>query len=757
MNRNPALVPYEPMPPSTILAGARPYPTGTARDDEEIDLPGFMDILSNSKRLILSVTLASLLAGAAYAFLSRPVYRADALIQLEQPQAPEAQAHVLAQLSSVFNVQATSTAEMEILRSRLVVGEATDHLQLYVHAEPNYLPLIGRWLAEHNDGLSRPLLPAHFGFVYGRESIKVGRLDVPPELENRNLSVVVTSKGYELHDHNGHRIARGTAGQTVEFNYGSSTGTILLESLRGEPGARFTLLRRSRLAIIEKLQEDMMIDERGKPSGVLALSLEGNDPVQTAAIVNAIGEAYVKQNTERRAAEAEQSLSFLDGFLPQLRQQLDAADDRYTAFRDQHGTFDLGTEGRLSLETSVTMQTRLFELQQRRRELSAQYGPQHPVMQSLDEQISAVQAQVARLSERIKALPALEQQLVNLVRDVTVNSELYAGLLNSAQQLRLVKEGKVGSVRLVDAAMVPEAPVKPRKAVALAIAALAGLLLGVALAVLRNIMKPGLRTPLDVEHRLGVDVLATVPRVTQGTPILPRIGGRPRSRVLADLTPDAPAVESLRGLRTSLHWGMEASGNNIVMLTGPSAGIGKTFTSVNLAAVMGAAEKRVLLVDTDLRNGSIHQYFRQERGKGFSELIRGRCAFEEAVRRNVLANVDIITTGTLPRNPAEILLSPHTEQLLKDWAQRYDVVLLDTAPVLTMSDPLALAPHAGTVLLLARADVTTPGELDDAARRLARAGGRISGVIFNDFNTEQHRFSARYGAYRATYGGYPAK
>src|SRR5690606_14010377 len=227
--------------------------------------------------------------------------------------------------------------------------------------------------------------------------------------------------------------------------------------------------------------------------------------------------------------------------------------------------------------------------------------------------------------------------------------------------------------------------------------------------------------------------------------------------VLADWAPDAPAVESLRSLRTALRFGLGDARNNIVMLTGPSAGIGKTFTSVNLAAVVGASEKRVLLVDTDLRNGGIHQYFGQERGKGFSELIRGRCGFDEAVRRNVLPNVDVITTGTLPRNPAEALLSPRTVELLQTWSESYDLVILDTAPVLPMPDPMALAPYAGTVLLLARAEITTSAELDEAARRLIRAGGHVTGVIFNDFNNDRHRFSARYGAYRASYGGYPAK
>ena len=754
MNRPPTLVPYESLP--FAAAAAAPFAPGHVRDDEEIDLPGFMDMLLNARRLILGTTVLALLVGAAYAYLSRPVYRADALIQVEQPEQQQSQAHVLAELASVFNVHATSTAEMEILRSRLVVGEATDQLQLYVSAEPRYLPLFGHWLAGRADDLSEPLIPGLFGYVHGTEQIQLERLEVPVELENRALTLIATQSGFDLLDHKGNRIAQGEVGHPVSFNYGSGTGSLLVEALSGQPGARYLLKRRSRLATIQYLQEEMTIDEKSKPSGVLAMSLEGTDRVETAAIINAIGQAYVKQNTERRAAEAEKSLAFLDEFLPQLRQQLDEADNRYTAFRDRHGTFDLGTEGRLSLETSVGMQTRLFELQQRRRELSAQYGPQHPTMRSLDQQIGALESEVARLAERIKDLPALEQQLLNLVRDVTVNSELYAGLLNSAQQLRLVKEGKVGSVRLVDPAMVPEMPVKPRKALALVISGIAGLLLGIALAVLRNLFRPGLRTPADVETQLGIDVLATVPRVMPGSLSTARLAGR-RHRVLADLAPDAPAIESLRGLRTAMHHSMEPAGNNIVMLTGPAAGIGKTFTSVNLAAVIGASDKRVLLVDTDFRNGSIHQYFGEERGKGFSDLIRGRCSFEEALRRQVLHHVDLITTGTLPRNPAEVLLSPRTSELLLEWSQAYDMVVLDTAPVLTVSDPMALAPHAGTLFLMARAEVTTPAELDESARRLARAGGHVDGVIFNDFNNDYHRFSARYGAYRAAYGGYPAK
>lgn len=747
-------------PRSTPLpAVALPGPAAPAQYEEDLDLPGLLDVLANSRALIIGVVLTALIAAGGYAYLSMPVYRADALIQVEPRQSTEAANHVLGELAGVFSSTSSSSAEMEILRSRLVVGEATDSLQLYVRAEPRYLPVLGRWLAQRAGQLSDPVVPGLFGYVYGTESIDVGLLEVPPELENQPLTIVATAEGFDLLGPQGHRLARGAPGQIVEFNYGSGTGTVLLNALHGQPGARFEMERRSRLAVIESLQQTLVIEELNKPSGVLALSLEDTDPVRAAAIVNAVGDAYVRQNTERRAAEAEKSLVFLDEFLPELRRQLDEADNRYTAFRDQHGTFNLGTEGTLSLETSVGLQTRRFELQQRRLELSAQYGPMHPMILAVDEQIAALNTEIGRLDERIRTLPALEQQLLNLVRDVNVNSELYAGLLNSAQQLRLVKEGKVGSARLVDAAIAPEAAVKPRKLVVLLVSAVAGLVLGVALALLRNLMRPGLKTPADIEQALGLDVLATVPRATpaETAAALPRPNRNDATRTLAARAPDAPAIESLRGLRTALHFGLRDAPNNIIMITGPTAGIGKTFTSSNLATVFAAAGKKVLLVDTDLRNGRIHQSFGLPRGKGLSELIQGHCELDEALWRDAQPNVDVITTGTLPRTPAELLLSPRTSALLQEWAQHYDVVILDTAPVLTMSDPLALASCAGTLFLLARAEVTTLAELDESMRRLARAGASVNGVILNDFNNAHHRFSMRYGTGRAAYGGYPAK
>jgi len=744
-----------PIAPATATLNLVAMPA--QQEPEQVDFLGLLDTVFNARRLILAVAALAIIVGTGYVLLSQPVYQADALVQVEQSQS-ESNNQMLSTLTSTFSIQSPSSAEKEILRSRLVVGKAVDTLQRYVTASPNYLPVFGAWLAKHAGGLSSPEIPWLDQYVWGTESITVGELNVPGGLENQPLTVVATATGYDLLDSAGNLLASGKAGERAVLRSPEGEGSIMLASLTANPGAHFTVTRHSRQEMVKRLQKSLIIDEVSEPSGVLSMKLEGTDPKEIAAILNAIGMAYVDQNTARKSAEAEKSLEFLEGFLPQLKKQMDESNNRYTAFRDQHGTFNLGTEGTLSLNTSVTLKTRLFELQQKRRELIVMFGPGHPSIRALDGQIEAIQKEVEQLSEHIKSLPDLEQQLLNLQRDAKVNSELYASLLNSMQQLRVIKEGKVGNVRMVDMAVVPEHPIKPNRPIILTAAAVVGLMLGAALAFLRKLVGNGIRGARDIESSIGMDVYATVPRILPEANRRLRMTGRnrPPKRVLALVAPDDPAVESLRSLRTSLRVTLREASNNIVMLTGPTPNIGKTFTSINLATLLGSSYKKVLLIDADFRSGGIHRHFGLPRAGGFAELIDGSARIDEVLHESILPHVDLITTGRLPANPAEELLTLETEALLRDLSGLYDVIVIDTAPVLPVSDAMAIAPLAGTIFMLARAEQTTVEELDEASKRIRQAGAHVNGVILNDFDPANHRFSAKYGTYRQSYGKYGA-
>ncbi|MBG6073070.1 MULTISPECIES: polysaccharide biosynthesis tyrosine autokinase [unclassified Polaromonas] len=727
-------------------------PLAEMQDDDEIDLLGLLDVLLDSRWMIAGVTVLVLLLGGAYAFLSRPVYQANSLIQVEDSKPGAAGA--LGDAASLFDIKSPATAEMEILRSRLVVAKSVDDLQLYVSAFPKYLPLVGGWLARRATGLSEPGFMGMGGYVSGNESIRLGLLEVPDELQGQLLLLVATEGGFELRDPDGQALVQGKTGTPASFGAGESKGRILVTELKARPGAYFNVARSSRLDVIEELQKDLAISEQGKQSGVIALQLQGSDPQKIARTLDAVGTNYVRQNVERKSAEAEKSLDFLGGFLPQLKKQLEDSEVRFNKYRNQNGTFDLGVEGKNYLDTAVKLQGSLLELQQKRREQSAQFTAAHPVIQTLDAQIAAVSKEIADLTSKVKTLPNTEQDLLRLTRDVKVNSELYLNLLTSSQQLRLVKEGKVGNVRVVDAPVVPERSIKPQRAQILAISGVLGLLLGMGLAFLRNSLRPGIKDPSDIESATGLHVFATVPHSAEQDKLSKLIKSQaPGTHLLAVTHPEDPGVESLRSLRTALQFAMLDARNNVVLFTGPTPGIGKSFTSANFAAVLGAGGKRVLLIDADMRKGHIHQFFGMKRGHGLSELITGSRTLGDVVRRAVAPNLDLITTGTMPPNPGELLMSPTMLQLLEGLSAQYDLVLIDTPPVLAVSDTQVLAPYAGTVFMVARAEVTALGELQESIKRLGQIGVPVKGVVFNDMDTSRQRYGGygyKYSRYRYT-------
>ncbi len=723
-------------------------------DGDEINLLELLDMVLDNRWLIASVTAVVMAIGVAYALLSTPIYEANTLIQVEDSKAGGMNG-MLGDLGSMFDIKSPATAEMEIVRSRLVVGQAVANLKLDMEVKPKYLPLVGRWLARRATGPSNPGFLGMGGYVSGTEELHVANLKVPLALEGNRYTVALTAQGYELRSPEGDTLGTGRLGEALPFKHEGLSGELLVASAVGKPGAEFYITPFSRLDVTERLQKDMIIAEQGKQSGVILASLEGRDPDLIARTLNEIGSLYVRQNVERKAAEAEKSINFLNTQLPQLRKELEASEGKFNQFRNRNGTFDLGSEAKVMLEQSVKLQTSLLELQQKRKELEARFTSQHPTVQALDAQIKDISAQIGSMEGKSKTFPNVEQDLLRLTRDVKVNNELYTSLLNSFQQLRLVKEGKVGNVRIVDVAAVPERPVKPKRILVVALAAVLGLFAGLALAFLRNSLRPGIKDPTDIEQHAGLHVFATVPhseaQVQRAKAIKAKTSG---THVLAVLAPQDPVVESLRSLRTALQFAMLDVSSNVVLITGPTPGIGKSFTSVNFAAVLGAADKRVLLIDADLRKGHLNQYFGQGRERGLSEVVSGSVPLADALRHNVAPNVDFLATGTLPPNPAELLMSPATQALLQQVASQYDLVIIDTPPVLAASDTAILAPQAGAVFMVARAEVTSLGELQESAKRLLQSGVQTRGVIFNDLNTTKRRYGYgvgyKYGKYRYT-------
>lgn len=732
-----------------------PAANGGAQEDQ-IDLVHYLDVLVANRWLIASAAAIVMLLGVSYALLARPIYQADILVQVEDN--PNSAKSLLGDVSALFDVKTEATAEIEILRSRLVVGKAVDNLQLYISARPKYFPLIGGWMAARSQRLSSPGLFGVGGYAWGVEAIRVDTFDVPAALEGETFELTALGDGrYRLEGGNIEEPAVGRVGEQLELGGGSTAIRLLVRELAAKPGIGFELVRVSRLKTLEDMQGQLRIAEKGKQSGIIGASLEGTDPALTASILNQIADEYLAQNIKRKAEEAEKSLVFLNDLLPQLKAELERAEVKYNAMRNQRGTFNLSEEGKAFLQESVAAETNLQELRQKRSELLTRFTTNHPGVQAVDQQIGNLAAKVSGMSARMKTLPDVEQDTVRLMRDVQVNNDLYVSLLDNMQQLRLVKAGKVGNVRLIDSAAIPEKPVKPRKPMVVAVAAILGVLIGVVAAFVRKSLFGGISDPHDIEQHVGLPVFATVPLSVEQEKLSADIAARkPGSFVLASRFPQEPSIESLRSLRTALQFALQDAGNNRVLLMGPTPGVGKSFVSANLAAVLTMAGKRVLLIDADMRKGHLNQYFGKDRQLGLAELLTGKVTAPQAIQHDVVPGLDFISTGQYPANPAEVLLSPELPILLETFGKQYDLVLIDTPPVLAVSDTTILASHCATALLVTRFERTTLGEVREVVKLLQHANVEVKGVVFNalDPNTYRYGYGSLYGHYRYVQYGY---
>ncbi|ABE36953.1 exopolysaccharide transport family protein [Paraburkholderia xenovorans LB400] len=716
-------------------------------DGDEIHLSDYLSVVAESWKLIVAIAATVLIIGTLYAFIARPVYRADAMIQVED--SANATKDALGELASIFDTKQTADAEIELIRSRLVVGQTVQSLHLDISAQPRYFPLVGAILARHAG--DNQLTPPLFGlvrFAWGGEKIDVSLFDVPHDRYDVRYTLVARGGDkFDLLDPDGDVVLHGQVGSVAHGSDPAGPVELRVARLEARPGTHFILSRASTLLTIDQLQNALVIAEKTKQSGVIGVSLDGADSRRTAEIINTIAATYVQQNIDRKSAEAEHTLSFLDQQLPQLRTQLDQAEDRYNAFRNQKGTVDLTEESRLLLQQIVDSKTKLVDLQQQQIEMAQRFTPSHPGVVALDAQIASLEEQQTQLNKRVSTLPDTEQSALRLLRDVRVNTELYTNLLDSAQQLRIVKAGQVGNVRVVDRAVAGEVPVKPKRALVVVLAAVLGLIAGTAAAFVKNALFGGVENSEEIEQALGLPVYAAVPHSeTQVRLYQAMRRGRSGHHVLASIASHDVAIEGIRSLRTALQFGLLDAANNIIVIAGPRPEVGKSFMSVNLAAVLASGGKRILLIDADMRRGDLHGYFGVSREPGLSDVIAG-LDISGAVLRDVLPNLDVLPKGLLPPNPAELLMSERFKTVLEQVSSLYDIVIVDTPPLLAVTDAALIGKNAGTTLLVVRHGRHPMAEILECTNRLRNVGVALKGVLITD--VPQRRLG--YGTYYYSY------
>ncbi|MBL5902089.1 polysaccharide biosynthesis tyrosine autokinase [Serratia fonticola] len=682
----------------------------------ELDIGRLVGTLIDYRWLIAGVTSFFAVIGVIFVLFSTPIYKAEALVQVEQ----NAGTSLLNNISQILpNSQSPSAPEIEIIKSRMVIGKTIDELNLTTIVKQRHLPLIG-------DGIARIMKEK-------KSVLDISKFIVPEILFNEKIVLeTIGKREYEISFPDG-TVLQGEVGKLL-----SKDGiSILVNDMDANIGDSFTIIKESELEVRDDILKLLSIEDAGKDTGVLSLTFLGSDPILIKKILRSITDNYLQQNIERKSEEAGKSLAFLTDQLPKVKTALLESERRLNNFRQKNDSVDLTLEAKSVLDTMVAVDSQLNELTFKEAEISKLYTKEHPAYRALMEKRDTLEKEKDKLNQKVNSMPKTQQEILSLTRDVQSGQEVYMQLLSKQQELSINKASTIGNVRIIDNAVTFPEPVKPQKALLILLFIFLGLVLSCIIVIFKALFHKGIESPEQLEER-GINVYASIPlsqwQVDADKKLIKSNGRKSNTRsnkLLSIGNPTDIAVEAIRSLRTTLHFAMIDATNNTLMISGTSPAIGKTFVTANLAVVIAQTGQKVLIIDSDMRKGYLHDIFNENNEIGLSDVLSNKVSYEDVVKKTTVDNLYFVPRGMIAPNPSELLMSERFRQFI-EWANKnYAIVLIDTPPILAVTDAAIVGRIAGTSLLVAKASGNTIKEVEVSYRRFEQNGIEIKGAILN--------------------------
>lgn len=691
---------------------------------EETDLLDLLKDLAKNWRIMIPCVIVAGIIGVFVAMWIRPVYKVDALLQIESKS--NKSAGLMGGLPSLFAPTSPAETEIELIKSRHIIGDAVEKMHLQYQAIPV-------------NGLDR-LLHKEGRMELNQYEVPWSRISEDEKIAPW-IAEAVDSVSFNLYDHNNRKVFSGSVGKTYHFPYAGDTVTISIYRMDATPGQKFELFKLERLDAIAAFKSAFDIKEKGKKTGILEFSYKDIYPDRATQILNEIATSYLRQNVEQRNAEAQKTLEFLEKQLPAVKAQMDSSLLKFNTYRNKVGSVDIDAETRLVLEKRNKLQQNLLDLQQRKQSAIRLFQPEHPTIKTLEEQENNLKRELANNAIATKKLPNTQQEVLKLTNEVDMSKIMYTTMLNNIQQLKLVSAGEVGSVRIIDFAEEVSSPIKPKKSLIICAAIFFGLLFGAGLVTIRSKFSNGVRDAHFIERETGFSVYAKVPK---GNP-----KGTKGTRPLAVVEPDDVAVESLRTLRSSLEFSMDENSNPIIGISGLIPGVGKSFISVNLAALYAGLGKKVLLIDADLRKGRLHKEFGIKRGKGLSQILLHTATIDEVISSTEVENLYILPCGNVPSNPSELLGSKRYGDLIEELKAQYDLIIIDTPPIMLVTDAALACRLAAQIVMVIEYNKHSIDAIQDGMKQLLKGNNtaHASFVINKYEHSHNDGYGYKYGKY----------
>lgn len=586
--------------------------------------------------------------------------------------------------------------------------------------------------------------------------------------------------------------------KTIKTKYGQMTirnDNKLKESI-------YFVLKGSNRQIYEGVVKSRLkIKQINPDASLIEIAYEDNIPQRANTYVNAVVESFIEQSVEEKSRQSNRIIDFINQQLMDMKKKLDRSEEKLEKYRIEHQAINptlqadtyikelskieielsknelkkdlldnllLYIKKRINLDAiapslmelgdsaTIKLITKLQDLQIKEEGLKIQYSGKHPGLIAVRKQIQFIVKKIElnvqnfkssmlhrnnslkklkkRYEENLKDMPTQERTLINLKRDYQVSSKTYNYLLSKKSEHEMIKVAILSDYRIIDKAYSNGAPIKPKRKFLMLLSIAVGLILGILQVILRNYFNDKIQSKEDIENLTTLPIYGLIPELKQKN-----------IKIEVYKDPKAPFAESYRSLRTNLQFSYKGKEANIILISSTIMGEGKTTTAANLATIFQMANYKTVLLNLDMRKPTLHHYFDVDNTYGMSTYLSSKNTISEIIKSTQYDNLDIITSGPIPPNPSELLLSNKLDTLLENLKEIYDYIIIDSAPLGLVTDSMHLIEHADTSLIIVRENYSKKLFIPDLNNLIQKHNLTHIGLVVNAVRTSSFSYGYGYG------------
>jgi tyrosine-protein kinase Etk/Wzc len=745
--------------------------------NDEIDLADLFKTIMKYKYIIALFAIIFTLAAGVFAYTKPSVYSSFSTIELQEDKNSFSTQDALKDAFSGGTVNLEN--QIQILKSKSLQDDAVKYLNLGTRyfSTKNYREfeyyknspfiVIDKVLEDVIYGTNFVLTPID------EESF---RLEIKPISKYSKRGILATLGVQPLEDYE-----KITYDQVHKYNQEISTPWFTIQITKISPLENeeysFSFVHPSISSDIYFSQ--LSITQVTEKASVLAASIEDGVSLRAADLLNSLFKAYLVQEIDRKSEVANLSLTFIDNQLDEINAKLKVSESDLESYKESNDVITLSSKAESISKQLVEYETKMQELSieenimnnlyqyissnqnlsgltvgsitfadpvlasliKNLHELSAQkdtllmdYTELHPEVQKLEKTVASLRRQIiaslknnlGQISQRkaslnglidkykssLETLPKQERDLTRLTRHFSVNEKVYSFLLEKRAETAILKSSTISNGRVLDQALNFKKPIKPKRILIVLVGLILGIIVGLAYAFLREFLNHTIKNTEEIEKYSSMPIYG----------VIPLNKNKKTSNVF---------LEAFRSIRTNLQFLPQNEKSRVISITSSVSGEGKTTIASKLAEIIAQSDKRVIVLDMDLRKASIHKEFDLANNIGMSNYLTHQNSLEEVIKKTNSKNVDVITTGVLPPNPSELILTNAMKKLLEELKESYDYIIMDTPPVGLVTDALILMNYSDITFTVVRANYTRKEFIRNLDRLSKEHSHNHVGMILN--------------------------